>query len=223
MDIEGLGEETIDLLFINNLIRNFADLYDLRFEQLVPLERMGEKSAKNVINSILKSIDTPYQRVLFALGIRHVGETVAKILSGRFLNIDELMNAGPDQLTSVNEIGPKIASSIIAYFNDAENMEIIKRLKDVGIRFSDERSEIRKSDILEGKTIVISGVFQMHSREEYKEIIEHNGGKNSTTVSGNTSFILAGENMGKSKKDKAKDLGIPLINEIDFLKIIDKE
>jgi len=223
MNIDGLGEETIDLLYNKNLISNFSDLYDLRFDQLVPLERLGEKSAINILRSIRKSVDTPYHRVLFALGIRHVGETVAKTISGRFRTIEELINADPEQLTGVREIGPKIAASIIAYFSDNENLEIIERLKSVGIKLSDDLETILTGDSLAGKTIVISGIFQHHSRDEYKEIIEKNGGKNSLSVSGNTSFILAGENMGESKKEKALVLGIPLVSEADFLKIIGKD
>jgi len=223
MDIDGLGEETIDLLFSKNLIRNFSDLYDLRLEQLVPLERLGEKSASNILKSIRKSIDTPYHQVLFALGIRHVGETVAKTISGRFRTIDDLIKADPEQLTSVREIGPKIAASIIAYFSDKENLEIINRLKSIGIKLSDDKETSRTGNSLDGKTIVISGLFQKHSRDEYKEMIEKNGGKNSMSVSGNTSFILAGENMGQSKKEKAKELGVPLISEIEFLKIIGED
>jgi DNA ligase (NAD+) len=222
MDIEGLGEETIDLLFSNNLVRNISDLYNLRIEQLVPLERLGEKSAANILKSIKKSIETPYSRVLFALGIRHVGETVAKTISGRFRTIDELINAKVEQLTSVNEIGPKIASSIVAYFSDVDNLEMIKKLKAAGIRFNDTTVSSHTGSSLDGKTIVISGVFLEHSRDEYKDMIEKNGGKNSTSVSGNTSFILAGENMGQSKKEKADELGVPMISEQEFLKIIDK-
>ena len=222
MDIEGLGEETIDLLFSNNLVRNISDIYDLRIEQLVPLERLGEKSAANILKSIKKSIETPYSRVLFALGIRHVGETVAKTISGRFRTIDELINAKVEQLTSVNEIGPKIASSIVAYFSDGDNLEMIKKLKAAGIRFNDITVSSQTGSSLDGKTIVISGVFLEHSRDEYKDMIEKNGGKNSTSVSGNTSFILAGENMGQSKKEKADELGVPMISEQEFLKIIGK-
>jgi DNA ligase (NAD+) len=222
MDIDGLGEETIDLLFNKNLIRNFADLYDLKIEQLVPLERLGEKSAANILKSIRTSIDTPYRRVLFALGIRHVGETVAKTIAWRFKTIDDLINAGIDQLTSVYEIGPKIASSIVSYFSDNDNLEMIKRLKSVGIRFSEMSEPTLTGNLLKGKIIVISGVFKEHSREEYKELIEKNGGKNSTSVSGNTSFILTGDDMGQSKKEKADELGIPMISESEFLKIIDK-
>jgi DNA ligase (NAD+) len=223
MDIDGLGEETIDLLFSKNLIRNFSDLYDLRNEQLVPLERLGEKSASNILKSIKKSVDTPYQRVLFALGIKHVGETVAKTISGRFRTIDELINATPDQLTSVHEIGPKIAASIITYFSDDENLQIIERLRSNGVKFFADKETSLAGNILNGKTIVISGIFQKHSRDEYKEIIEKNGGKNSTSVSGNTSFILAGENMGQSKKEKAEELKVPLMSETDFLKEIGEE
>jgi DNA ligase (NAD+) len=223
MDIDGLGEETIDLLFSNNLIHTFADLYDLRQEQLVHLERMGEKSAANIIKSIRRSVETPYHRVLFALGIRHVGETVAKTLASRFDNIDMLINASSDELTCVNEIGPKIASSITAYFADKENMELIKRLRAVGIRFNIDKATGKSGNKLEGKVIVISGVFKRHTREEYKEIIENNNGKNSTSVSSNTSFILAGENMGQSKKDKAVELQIPILDEIEFLRIIGEE
>ena len=223
MDIDGLGEETIDLLFSKNLVKNISDLYDLRLEQLVPLERLGEKSAANILKSIRKSIDTPYSRVLFALGIRHVGETVAKTISGKFRTIDDLINADVEQLTGVFEIGPKIAASIVAYFSDNDNLEMIKRLKTAGIRFRDE-NEIRKTgNALEGKIIVISGIFSIHSRDEYKEMIEKNGGRNSTSVSGNTSFILAGENMGQSKKEKADELKIPLMSESDFLKEIGEE
>ena len=222
MDIDGLGEETIDLLFNKNLIRNFADLYDLKMEQLVPLERLGEKSAANILKSIRTSIDTPYRRVLFALGIRHVGETVAKTIAWRFKTIDDLINAGIDQLTSVYEIGPKIAASIVSYFSDNDNLEMIKRLKSVGIRFSEMSEPTLTGNLLKGKIIVISGVFKEHSREEYKELIEKYGGKNSTSVSGNTSFILAGDDMGQSKKEKADELGIPMISESEFLKIIDK-
>lgn len=221
MDIDGLGEETIDLLYNQNLVRNFSDLYDLTIDQLVPLERLGEKSASNILKSIRKSVDTPYHRVLFALGIRHVGETVAKTIAKKFRTIDDLIIADTDQLTGVYEIGPKIAASIVAYFSDGDNLYMIKRLKSAGIRFSDE-SQSTAGNALDGKIVVISGTFSEHSRDEYKDLIEKNGGKNSTSVSGNTSFILAGENMGQSKKEKADELGIPMISESEFIKIIGK-
>jgi len=226
MNIDGLGEETVELLFNKKLIKNFADLYDLHLEQLVPLERLGEKSASNILKSIKKSTkETPYHRVLFALGIRHVGETVARILSKKFKSIDELMSADLEQLTSVNEIGPKIATSIISYFADKENIEIINRLKSTSIRFrSEEKTEAEAGvKILDGKTIVISGVFQNHTREEYKEIIEQNGGINATSISGNTSFILGGENIGPAKKEKAGKLNVPILSEQEFLKIIGED
>jgi DNA ligase (NAD+) len=222
MDIEGLGEETVDLLFSKGLISNVADLYELKKEQLVPLDRLGEKSAANIIKSIKDSFKVPYHNVLFALGIRHVGETVAKTLAREFRSIDDLTAADAEQLTTVNEIGPKIAASIISYFADVENKEIIRRLKSYGLKFSVEAKGSPVSDKLSGKTIVISGVFNKHSREEYKEIIEKNGGRNSSSISGSTSFILAGENMGPSKKEKALELGVNILNEEEFLKLIDE-
>jgi DNA ligase (NAD+) len=222
MDIDGLGEETVDLLFNKNLIRNYADLYELKAEQLVPLERLGEKSASNIIKSIKSSLTVPYSRVLFALGIRHVGETVAKTIAGKFRSIDGLIKADYEQLTSTYEIGPKIASSIISFFADEDNILIIKRLKSYGIKFIDE-GKSTVSEKLKGKSIVISGVFLKHTRDEFKEIIEKNGGKNSTSLSGNTSFILAGDDMGPSKKEKASELGIPLVSENEFLRLIGEE
>lgn len=223
MNIEGLGEETVDLLFSNNLIRNFADLYELNAGQLIPLERLGEKSAVNIINSIGSSVGVPYHRVLYALGIRHVGETVAKTIAKRFSSVDELMQADSGMLTSIREIGPKIAASIIAYFQDQDNIRIISRLKSYGLNLKRADNSVETGGKLSGKSILISGVFAKHSREEYKEIIENNGGKNVTSLSSNTSFLLAGENMGPSKREKAESLGIPLITESDFLKLIDEE
>jgi len=223
MDIDGLGEETVDLLFNKGLIKTAADLYDLQISQLKPLERLGEKSASNILKSIKKSKETPYKRVLYALGIRHVGETVAKIIAGKYRSIDDLMKAGFDQLTSIHEIGPKIATSIVTYFEDKENLTTIERLKQAGIKFSEEakgREEKKQGKALEDKTIVISGTFKMYSRDEYKTLIEKNGGKNATSVSGNTSFILAGDNIGPSKKEKADQLGVPLLNETEFLKLV---
>ncbi|MCX6301627.1 MAG: NAD-dependent DNA ligase LigA [Bacteroidia bacterium] len=223
MDIDGLGEETVDLLFKNKLIRNYADIYNLRTEQLIPLERMGEKSAINIVNSINNSLAIPYNRVLFALGIRHVGETVAKTIAEKFRSIDKLIGASLEELTSIREIGPKIASSIISFFADEDNILIIDRLKSYGVKFSEDGNKEPVSDRLKGKSIIISGVFRKHTREEYKEIIENNGGRNSTSLSANTSFILAGEEMGPSKKEKAAELGIPLLSEDEFLKLIGEE
>lgn len=222
MNIEGLGEETIDLLYNRGLIRTAADLYELKADQLAILDRLGDKSADNIITSINNSVNVPYHRVLFALGIRHVGETVAKTLAKEFKSVDELLSADYESLTNVHEIGPKIATSIIDFFRDEENITIIRRLKSSGIRFSREESDI-KGGLLEGKSIVISGVFSKHSRDEYKELIEMHGGKNTTSVSAGTSFLLAGENMGPAKKMKADKLGIKLLTEEEFLKIINEE
>jgi DNA ligase (NAD+) len=223
MDIDGLGEETVDLLFSKGLIKNVADIYILTPDQLIPLERMGEKSASNILKSIKDSFNVPYHRVLYALGIRHVGETVAKTLASRFRSLDELMAADEETLTGVREIGPKIASSIISYFRDPDNIEIIRRLKSTGIRLSGEISNQGRGTSLDGKTIVISGIFKMYSRDKYRDIIEKNGGKNSSSISGNTSFILAGDNMGPSKREKAEELGIKIVSEPEFLRIIGEE
>jgi len=223
MDIDGLGEETVDLLFNNRLIRNYADLYELETGQLIPLERLGSKSAENIVKSIRSSLKTPYSRVIYAMGIRHVGETVAKTIARNFRSIDDLVKADMAQLTAIHEIGPKIASSIISFFADQENISIVSRLKNYGIIFREEEIQSLSSEILKGKSVLISGVFLKHTREEYKELIERHGGKNVTSLSGNTTFILAGENMGPSKKMKAEEAGVPLINENDFLKLINEE
>ena len=223
MDIEGLGEETVDLLFNKNLVRNIADLYDLKLEQLIHLERLGSKSASNILNSIRDSVNVPYPRVLFALGIRHVGETMAKTIASEFHSLDDLMNSGVEELSGVKAIGPKIASSIVSFFTDEDNLEVIRRLKEAGLKFRSESQEITIGTKLEGKSIVVSGVFKKHSREEYDAMIEKNGGKNVSSVSRNTSFILAGDNMGPSKKDKAEELGVPLMGEEEFLNLIGEE
>lgn len=223
MNIDGIGEETVDLLFSRNLIKNYADLYELKNNQLVPLERMGEKSASNIINGIKNSVNVPYHRVLFALGIRHVGETMAKTIASKFRSIDELVAADAETLTSIDEIGPKIASSIIAFFADNDNRIIIDRLRNYGLKFSGELNIEIRSDILKGKSVVISGVFVRHTRDEYKEMIEKHGGKNTGSISSGTSFILAGENMGPAKKEKAAQLGVPLIDEDEFLKMTGEE
>ncbi len=223
MNIDGLGEETIELLFNKGLIKTYADLYELKAEQLIPLERFGEKSAGNIIRSIRSSLGTPYHRVLFALGIRHVGETVAKTIASRFHSIDDLMKADIEQLKGIREIGPKIASSIIAFFSDQDNIIIIDRLRSYGIKLSGEKTISASEGKLSGKSILISGVFSRHSREEYKDIIEKNGGRNVSSLSGNTSFILAGDNMGPSKRLKAEGAGVPLMSEDEFLKLIGEE
>jgi len=219
MNIEGLGEETIELLYSESLIRTVADLYDLKKEQLSTLERMGDKSAANIMAGLEKSLSAPYHKKLFALGIRHVGETVAKTLAAGFSDIDKLMSASEADLTALAEIGPKIASSVLEYFNDPENREIIRRLRMSGMEFSGPVT-VSAGGPLTGKTIVISGTFVNHSREELKALIEAYGGKAGTSVSGNTSFLLAGSDMGPAKKARAEQNGVPVITEEEFLKMI---
>jgi len=224
MNIEGLGTETINLLYNKGLLRNIADIYDLKFSDLVNLERMGEKSANNLLNSIEKSKQVPFERVLFALGIRFVGETVAKKLAAYFKSIDALQHATYEELLEVEEIGDKIAQSVIQFFSDPKNLEIIQRLKAAGIQMSlSEENQSLKGNELEGKSIVISGVFKLHSRDEYKKMIEEHGGKSVSSVSSKTSFILAGDNMGPEKLKKAQQLGIPLIDESTFLAMINEK
>jgi DNA ligase (NAD+) len=220
MNIEGLGPETIDLLFSEGLVRNYADLYDLTFTQIVNLERMADKSANNALLSIEASLQVPYERVLFALGIRHVGETVAKNLARYFKTIDNLKAASFDDLIAVHDIGEKIAISIQEFFLDETNIKIIERLKAVGINFEVEEQE-GGSNSLEGLTFVISGVFEKVSRKELKEIIEKNGGKNTGSISAKTSYLVAGENMGPAKLAKAEKLGVKIISEDDFLSMIE--
>ena len=219
MNIDGLGAETIDLLYQQNLVRNVADLYDLTFDQLLGLERMAEKSANNLLKGLQDSKNIPFERVLFALGIRFVGETVAKKLTAVFKNIDTLSKASFDELILVDEIGEKIAISVQEYFADERAQEIIRRLKAIGLQFEIEEIELA-SNKLEGKTFVVSGVFSKFSRDEIKELIEQNGGKNVGSISAKTSYVLAGENMGPAKLEKASSLGIPIISESDFEEMI---
>lgn len=222
MNIDGMGPETIDSFFSVGLINDISDLYNLKVKDLYRLERMGIKSAENLINSIEKSKDTSFDRVLFALGIRFVGEVAAKKLAKAFKNIDNLMSAGFEDLVQVNEIGNKIAQSVIDFFAEEKNRTLIDKLRNYGLQFSFPETEDEiTNNKLEGKTIVISGVFEKHSRDEYKAIIENCGGKNSGSISSKTSFILAGDNMGPSKREKAEQLGIPLISETEFLTMIE--
>jgi DNA ligase (NAD+) len=222
MDIKDLGEETIDLLFENGLIKDIGDLYDLKKEQIVPLERLGEKSAENIIKSIEESKKIPYSRVLFALGIRFVGETVAKNLANHFQSINKLKNASFDELNDVEEIGDKIADSIIEFFSKEKNIALVNRLKSKGLQFAvHENDSDRKSNKLEGLSFVISGVFVKHSREELKSLIELHGGKNITSVSSKTSFLLAGDKPGHEKLSKAETLNVTILNEEDFLRMIE--
>ena len=222
MNIDGLGPETVDLLYQEGLVKDISDLYSLTADQIVGLDRMGEKSALNIIKGIKESLNVPYERVLFAIGIRFVGETTAKLLAKAFPSIEKLMQATLDELMQVNEIGGRIAQSIITYFREPVNIDILERLKGSGLNFeSAKEEEVNYSDKLEGKAIVISGVFSHHSRDEYKDIIEKNGGKNVGSISGKTSFILAGDNMGPSKLEKAQKLGVPIVSEDEFLNMIE--
>lgn len=221
MNIEGLGPETVDQFYQEGLIHNVADLYSLSANDICRLDRMGEKSADNIIQGIARSKEVPYERVLFALGIRFVGETVAKKVAKAFRSIDALAAANLDALIHVDEIGLKIAQSIISYFADEKNRELVERLRSAGLKLeADEEDLSGHTDILQGKSIVISGVFSRHSRDEYKELIEKHGGKNVGSISKKTSFILAGDNMGPSKLEKARSLGIAIIDENEFLSMI---
>ena len=218
MNIEGLGEETIELLYEQGLLHNIADIYTLTFNDLASQERFGEKSAQNILNGIANSLLVPWERVLFAIGIRMVGETTAKKLARRFTSLEQLQVADREQLIAVEDVGEQIADNIIAYFADERNREIIRRLQDAGLQMQGEAPKV-VSQALAGQSIVISGTFTQHSRDEYKAMIEAHGGKNVGSVSKKTSFILAGENMGPEKLKKAEALGIPLMTEEEFLEI----
>ncbi|MCH3882538.1 NAD-dependent DNA ligase LigA [Tenacibaculum aquimarinum] len=221
MDIDGLGGETVDLLRKEGLIHNYADLYDLRVEQVIPLERMAEKSAQNMVDGIKKSTEIPFEKVLFALGIRFVGETVAKKLAKHFKSIDNLMAADLETLISVDEIGERIAQSVIDFSQDLGNIQLIDRLKSYGVQLEVSAENLaNQTDKLQGKVIVVSGVFYQMSRNELKKAIEDNGGKVSSSISKKTSFIVAGDNMGPSKLTKAQDLGVEIISEQDFIVMI---
>lgn len=221
MNIETIGPETVEILFSYGLIKNVADLYSMNEDDFLFLPRMGGKTVANMFEALRRSCDVPFERVLFALGIRFVGATVAKRLARAFGNIDALMSATMEQLIAVDDIGERIASAVRAFFNNPVNVEIVERLRRAGLKFElDEAEQQERSDILAGKSIVISGVFTHHSRDEYKEMIEKNGGKNVGSVSKSTSFILAGENMGPSKLEKAQKLNVRLVNEEEFLEMI---
>ena len=222
MNIDSIGPETIEQLYNYGLIKNIADIFTLQPEDLMFLPRMGEKSALNIVNAVKASLQVPFERVLFALGIRFVGATVAKRLARAFGNIDALMQASFDELKAVDEIGERIAGAVRAFFAKEENLQLIELLRAAGLKFeADEAVGAEKSDILKGQSIVISGVFTHHSRDEYKNIIELNGGKNVGSVSGATSFILMGENMGPSKLEKAQKLGVRLVTEEEFLQMLE--
>ena len=220
MNIDSLGPETVDEYYRRRLIRNVADLYEITVQDING-DGSRERSARKIVEGIKASVEVPFERVVFALGIRLVGETSAKILARHFKNIDALMNATLDQLTQIDGIGEVMAKSVITYFHTPENQEIVERLRGYGLQMSLSEEQLASAtDILAGKTIVISGVFQKHSRDEYKAMIEQNGGKNTGSISAKTSMVLAGENMGPAKLQKAEKLGIRIINEDEFLEMI---
>ncbi|WP_179020003.1 NAD-dependent DNA ligase LigA [Winogradskyella forsetii] len=218
MDIDGLGGETVALLVKEGLITNYSDLYELTVEQVIPLERMAAKSAENLINGIEASKQIPFERVLFALGIRYVGETVAKKLAKHYKSIDALMFASMLDLVTVDEIGERIAESVVEFFSSEENKQIIERLKSFGVQLEISAEKLaNQTDKLKGQTFVVSGVFEKISRNELKKMIEDNGGKVSSSISAKTSYVVAGDKMGPSKRTKAENLNIPILSEIEFL------
>lgn len=222
MNIDGIGEETAELLFDCGLVERIADLYDLRQEQLEALDRMGEKTASKIIEGIEESKKVPFERVVYALSIPNVGETTAKRLALGVKTMENMQNMTEEELTAVQDIGPVIAKCIYEFLRDPVNVENIRRLKEAGVQLQLSEDKLApKGDKLEGKTIVISGTFTHHSRDEYKEMIEREGGKNAGSISKSTSFVLAGENMGPAKKEKCEKLGIPIISEDEFLKMIE--
>ncbi len=220
MNIDGIGDETVELLFDAGLINNYADLYDLELEQILPLERMAQKSAENVIKGIEVSKQIPFEKVLFALGIRYCGETVSKKLAKHFKNIDNIIKADFETLKNVDEIGEKIAESIILFFKEEINIDIVNHLKENGLQFILLEQDINISNKLEGLTFVVSGVFEKFSRNDLKKSIEENGGKNSGSLSKKTSYLIAGDKMGPAKKVKAESLGIKIITEDEYIDII---
>ncbi len=221
MNIDGLGQETIDLLFQEGLIQNIADLYDLKKEQISGLERLGDKSAERILKSLDESHRIPFEKVLFALGIRFVGETVAKILANRLITIENIQNASLAELVAIDEIGGRIAESVINYFEKSEHISLIERLKANGLQMKlDEASIANRSEKLKDLSIIISGTFEKNSRDDLKKMIEQNGGKNVSSISKNTNYLLAGNNIGPSKLEKAEKLNIPIISEDEFLNMI---
>ena len=223
MNIDSLGPETVDDYFRRGLIKNVADLYRIQVQDING-DGSRQKSAQKIVNSIADSTKVPFERVVFALGIRFVGETTAKLLARHFKNIDALAAANIEQLTQVEGIGEVIAKSVVAFFHNPINMDIVERLRGYGVRMGLSEEQMQTvGNALEGKSIVISGVFAHHSRDEYKLLIEQHGGKNVGSISGKTSFILAGDNMGPSKLQKAEKLGIPIVNEDEFLNMIGEQ
>lgn len=220
MNIDGLGTETIDLLYEKGLLRDISDLYELKKEQLMPLDRMGEKSAENIIKGIEESGKVPFHKLLFALGIRYVGATVAKKLAAGLRNIDAIAHASLEELIEIDEIGDKIAESVVEYFSLEKNRMLIEKLKQYGLNFVSDEPDEEQSDKLKGLSIVISGVFEKYSRDELKEMITKNGGKNTGSISKKTDYLLAGDKMGPSKLEKANKLGVKIISEDEFLEMI---
>jgi DNA ligase (NAD+) len=219
MDIDGMGPETIELFYEAGLVKNVADLYELTFDKIIDLERIADKTANNILQGIEKSKERPFERVLYAIGIRYVGETVAKKLARHFLNIDAIIEASIEELMLADEIGEKIAQSVVDYFKDDQKLKIVNRLRAYGLKFEVEINK-NATNKLEGKSFVISGVFEKVSRDELKKIIEENGGKNSSSISSKTDFLIAGKNMGPKKLEKAERLGVKMINEDEFLKML---
>jgi DNA ligase (NAD+) len=221
MNIDSLGGETIEQLYKAGLIKNIADIYDLKKEQLLPLERMAEKSAQNLIEGVVASKQVPFERVLFALGIRHVGETTAKKMARKVKTLAHLKTLNKEQLLEIDEVGETIAESVVQFFADEAQQKIVTRLVTAGLQFALSEEQLQNAtDKLKGKTIVISGVFAKHSRDDYKNMIEQHGGKNSGSISSKTDYVLAGENMGPEKLKKAQSLGVKLLNENEFLNLI---
>lgn len=221
MNIDGLGEETVEQLYREGLIGNVADLYELTLENLLPLERMAQKSAENLLKGLSESVNVPFERVLFALGIRYVGETVAKKLARHFHDVERLSRATQDELVAVDEIGERIAESVRQYFSNPENTAIVNRLRAHGLKLEVDEDSKPVSDKLEGASVVISGVFTRFSRDEMKALVEQHGGKNAGSVSSKTTYLVAGENMGPAKRKKAEELGVIILSETEFLKMIE--
>ena len=242
MNIESLGEGKVEVIFDNHLINNYADLYDLTYDQLYGLEKtetfidesslfpetvtrkvsFKEKTVNNILNSLIKSREVPFARVLYALGIREVGETTAKVISNKMGNIDNIINASLEELQEINTVGETIALSIRNFFDDERNIKIINRLKAFGLQFSQEKKVSSENQVLAGKTLVVSGVFANFSRDGIKQKIEDLGGKNSSSISSKTDFVVAGEKMGPEKRKKAEELGVKIIDETEFINMINQ-
>ena len=221
MDIDGLGSETIELLFQEKLVQSPADLYALNFDQLIQLERFAEKSVNNLLSGVVASKQVPFERVLYGIGIRFVGETVAKKLAKHYKSIDNIIAASQEELVNVDEIGDKIAESVVRFFADERNIQEVEHLKTHGLQFElSEEQLANTTNKLEGLTFVISGVFEIHSRDELKAMIENNGAKNAGSISAKTSFLIRGENMGPSKLAKAEKLGVKMISETEFVELL---